>query len=329
MQRATFLLAAGLVCLGCNSGYALYDGDAEPSGDAATSHGDGDIDGDGSQGSDGAAGCSAGDTRPCDCGGGSMGIETCEQGGTWGDCACPQPCTPVGHDEDGDGADDACDNCPTWPNVSQADADSDGVGDACEAPGNPDLLDTLDHFEPWTGPPLTGWDVDTGYQHVGDALACDMGGGQSNATYSASLAQPFGAEAVFSYGDTWGSGWAGVRFGVTTAAGPWWACLVRRSPSAGGSTTHLELWNYDGGGGYVDLMANVDYVEPSGSDPMIRRTVRALWNGNVIGCQFVNDNGDTQLLEHQPDPSTSSPDGQSGYRVYDDYAVFHSFVIYR
>lgn len=36
-------------------------------------------------------------------------------------------------DSDGDGHDDATDNCPTIANVDQADADNNGIGDACEA----------------------------------------------------------------------------------------------------------------------------------------------------------------------------------------------------
>ena len=38
-------------------------------------------------------------------------------------------------DSDGDGTDDAVDNCPTVPNVDQLDSDGNGVGDACELPG--------------------------------------------------------------------------------------------------------------------------------------------------------------------------------------------------
>ena len=44
----------------------------------------------------------------------------------------------AGHDEDGDGIDDACDGCPHIADPAQVDADRDGVGDACDPePTNP------------------------------------------------------------------------------------------------------------------------------------------------------------------------------------------------
>jgi hypothetical protein len=44
-----------------------------------------------------------------------------------------EPCAhPAGHDEDGDGIDDACDVCPHLPDPAQIDTDGDGVGDACD-----------------------------------------------------------------------------------------------------------------------------------------------------------------------------------------------------
>ena len=45
----------------------------------------------------------------------------------------PAPCvSAVGHDEDGDGIDDACDGCPGIANPGQEDRDGDGVGDRCD-----------------------------------------------------------------------------------------------------------------------------------------------------------------------------------------------------
>lgn len=40
-------------------------------------------------------------------------------------------CVALGHDEDGDGVDDACDVCPATAD-DQRDTDGDGVGDACD-----------------------------------------------------------------------------------------------------------------------------------------------------------------------------------------------------
>lgn len=64
-------------------------------------------------------------------------------------------CHPLGHDEDGDGADDACDNCPATGNPAQKDADGDTVGDVCDP--SPIADDDIIHFDsftvtnPWAG----------------------------------------------------------------------------------------------------------------------------------------------------------------------------------
>jgi hypothetical protein len=48
-------------------------------------------------------------------------------------------------DSDGDGIQDADDNCPETPNPDQADADGDGIGDACDTPAEeaPHCLTTI------------------------------------------------------------------------------------------------------------------------------------------------------------------------------------------
>jgi hypothetical protein len=56
------------------------------------------------------------------------------------------------HDEDGDGLDDHCDNCPADYNPDQRDSDADGVGDVCDPhPGAPDRIARFDSFAAVTG----------------------------------------------------------------------------------------------------------------------------------------------------------------------------------
>lgn len=84
-------------------------------------------------------------------------------------------CAAIGHDEDGDGFDDACDNCPHVVN-DQANEDGDGVGDACD----PHLGASRDHivfFDPFTSI-RPEWSFAGVYAISGDELAVDGRGGQ-------------------------------------------------------------------------------------------------------------------------------------------------------
>lgn len=58
-------------------------------------------------------------------------------------------CVEAGHDEDGDGIDDACDTCPHLADPGQADRDADRVGDRCDP--RPDLPgEHILFFDPFT-----------------------------------------------------------------------------------------------------------------------------------------------------------------------------------
>jgi hypothetical protein len=55
---------------------------------------------------------------------------------------------PVGHDEDGDGIDDACDGCPHLPDAAQIDRDGDGVDDLCD-PQPAIATERITYFDPF------------------------------------------------------------------------------------------------------------------------------------------------------------------------------------
>lgn len=68
--------------------------------------------------------------------------------GTGGDPA-PACANAVGHDEDGDGIDDACDGCPHIADPAQLDSDGDGVDDPCDP--NPMVpTESIALFDPFT-----------------------------------------------------------------------------------------------------------------------------------------------------------------------------------
>ena len=103
------------------------------------------------------------------------------------DFAEPSVCTPVGHDEDHDGIDDACDDCPHIADPQQLDSDGDGVGDVCDP--NPTL--PIDHLgadsDPLHAPP-PDWTITTSAPTTavfdGESIQIDARGGHWLGGYS-------------------------------------------------------------------------------------------------------------------------------------------------
>lgn len=136
------------------------------------------------------------------------------------------PCRAVGHDEDGDGIDDACDLCPQVPGTQQ-DADGDGVGDGCD-PGAARHTRIL--FDPFTSL-RPEWSFSAGAAIEGDALRFASLGSGSGGT----LATTFGKD-VYELGGR-------VFDGGPIAQGR----QVSMQLEAGATTFYCEL-HEDGGG---------------------------------------------------------------------------------
>jgi hypothetical protein len=100
----------------------------------------------------------------------------------------PDACSAIGHDEDLDQVDDACDRCPHVGDPPQADADNDGVGDACDP--RPGVADRIARFDAFASIP-SDWTLPAGWSIASDALV-----GTSVNTSVASLDLAVGADVI-------------------------------------------------------------------------------------------------------------------------------------
>ena len=123
-----------------------------------------------------------------------LAIACCGRVGFETESTCPNA---TGHDEDGDGIDDACDGCPHIADPTQPDRDGDGVDDACDP--HPDTPgDKIAFFDPFTGPRSSWMFPLTQPTYSGDDLVVDvvttgyfngvLALSGSNATYSMGFA---------------------------------------------------------------------------------------------------------------------------------------------
>jgi hypothetical protein len=92
-----------------------------------------------------------------------------------------RPCDPIGHDEDGDGFDDACDVCPQITD-DQLDTDRDDVGDACDpAPATAEQRTLFDPFTSaradWTFDQRVTYQADSiGLPALSDSIGIQLNG---------------------------------------------------------------------------------------------------------------------------------------------------------
>jgi len=255
----------------------------------------------------GGAGASSGS------GGSGAGSTSSGTGGT--------SCTPVGHDEDGDTVDDACDNCPSYGNQTQVDGDQDEVGDACEAPGDPALWHTVASFDAFVAAPGSAWDLGA-YSHALDELQIstpyDAG---RNADWLTPQTGSYSVETTFAY-DGNEAAWAGVRFAINGQS--WWACLAQRTWVNNEYRYNIGLWEYPGTGTSVLPRAEAQNVgaEPAGRPRRVRAHVRP---GGSVLCTYDDTDNRHGEVEYQ----VGNADGRVGLRAYDTYVHFFNFVTYQ
>jgi hypothetical protein len=151
---------------------------------------------------------------------------------------------PAGHDEDGDGFDDACDRCPQVAD-DQRDGDGDGVGDAC------DLAATAQQrtfFDPYTAS-RAEWRYSQSVGFLGDAVSLPA---VNNSIGMYLLAAP--GHDVFETGGAFGVGGIGSRqfaIHVGQENGP---TDIYCELYDNGTTTRLILtYTLDGGATYTPL----------------------------------------------------------------------------
>jgi hypothetical protein len=151
---------------------------------------------------------------------------------------------PAGHDEDGDGIDDALDNCPHIAG-STADGDGDGVGDLCDPhPGTPgDSIGLFSGLGPGTSPfsDIIGFTEEPdGIRHVGDA--------------SLFLTRSFGTARIeigFDILAIIGTGQHQIGAGVDRCADPYY--FAELNDNNGATVHHCAVFSYDPTNGYVPL----------------------------------------------------------------------------
>lgn len=249
----------------------------------------------------------------------------------------PPACIGNGHDEDDDGIDDNCDNCPTHNNPEQTNSDGDDIGDICEWPDREAALNTISVFDPlekdqikqtplWLPDDNNAWTlIKNGYAGAKPTIG-------TNSYYPVDIEPPFSIEATFRFDQlpppTFNSlpGWTSIVFAAQTASNEpipskWWQCALRWPPS-GESDHRLEL--RDG----VSKIADAPVEENQGRRLGVRRTLRVYYDGsNTVMCTLDNNQqgSQTTVLGLQ---SKKDFQGTAGLRVYNEKAIFESFVIY-
>ncbi len=254
-----------------------------------------------------------------------------------GELACSGDCNEFdlagcldNHDEDGDGIDDNCDNCPTYSNSNQDDNDNDGVGDACERSGNPGELSTIPVFESFMNSPSQWNSMDGIWSHSPDLVngySTPYGAIYYHATTLPS--NRYSVETTFSYpGSDWsGANWAGVvmaiKFDSNSNLDHMIFCAYERSDE------EIEIWEYSQESHQYEFLES-DVVTTSADNDTLRRVRAYVDAAGELTCTYGDEDGGHGEISHafENGGDSSFYTGQAGVRVYHERTDFYSFMIY-
>jgi hypothetical protein len=199
-----------------------------------------------------------------------------------------------------------------------------GLGDACEASWNAELLGEVALFVPFTS--AEGWITEGGtWTPASDTVTGSSAPTGGNFKYEGYAVEGgnYSVEAMFDadMAATSGAVYSGVAFAYQTELmmSTWWTCLYEKN----GDT--LSVWENDG---YA--ITAVGSTSVAGADDSADwRRVRVYFNGLSLACTFEESSGASATLTVDDWDVPTDMTGPAGLRVYNDTAVFRSFVIYR
>jgi len=280
---------------------------------------DGDVDGDADTDADGDADSDADAVTDADADADTDGDADGDDDGD--DDA--DPCAPIGHDEDTDGFDDACDSCPSFENPDQSDLDADGLGLACEWPGDSSVLGRveMDPLRSWGTYVQTGATWDAGSDSVrvrGVTLTTATGHAFSP---MGDLAVPYSAETRFDLNPVamMAYNFGGVIIGAPSATdySTYWTCGYDEG------TGSIEIWYASGSGSIVNRGSTWVHIPSAVGPHRVRADVGA---DGSFSCRYTNDDGSATTVT--PTPPARITLGSVGMTVYDGDVTFRAFSIY-
>ena len=231
----------------------------------------------------------------------------------------------MGHDEDNDGFDDACDNCPTYATLAKPTATATGLGISATArtlwcrafwPSTP--CSTTRVRGPSSGAPgttgATRWwgrtqTVKGNYLHA-QSLPNDPYAVEATFTLNPSAPSSLIGPAYFSRGRT---------LAGSMGSTPWSVSYER-------DTGEVSFYRINGESTWRKLTNT--FVSNPGSTSGWHK-LHVYYDGSSAVCHYTNEGGAHASVQIDQDELWNDMSGKTGLRVFNENAHFSSFVAYQ